>query len=502
MFKLALFRVAFTVLAIPFATPVGAIQFLSPSVSEGKQDDRVASELDSGAGGDTDLSRRLLNSLQTVVPFPIKGSEIEESLQSAIRKLVMDQTEEAIEQMTQLRTQQPELPPGSLLVAGMLFTTGDTAQGRVWLEKTAAEFPEYPTTWTGLARLAINEMRIADAIALLEKADRLIESGAWNEAQANLFRTEFLDSQVDVAIARQQLDKAREYLLQLRKQTPDNARIALRLAQVEFDLDNVDASVEYLVEARALTTELRVPEVIVAEWFMRKQDAAASEEWIKRAAGKYPENVDVMIDQARWLLQSEKLTEAAAVVTKAASAGGEPYVVQFLKGQLAFARRAYDVAEMHFESLTRLKPGDADATNMLALSLVESEEPTKQELALELAMVNQRQYPRSATAAATVGWIYFRLGRDKEAENVFQQVAATGKLEPASAYFMARFLQQRGESATAITLLNQALSNSGYFMFRAAARELLDSLSTEADAAKGESPETGGDGDGNPDKSR
>lgn len=482
----------FVLAMVATPVPVVAMQVVSPSVTgpvQVEDDDRVTSELaNDPATLAAEPSARILKSLQSMIPFDIEGSEIEESLTATVRNMLTGQGDQALTELNDLRQIRSEMPPGELLVAGVFFAGGDATQGRVWLEKSVAEYPDYPTGWTAFARLAISDRRIADAQALLERADRVAQAGTWTAEQNKLFRSEFLDGIIDVAVARGNLSEAKQSLLELKEMTPDNARIPLRLGQVEFDLGDVDASLAYLREAREKAPEIRVPEVILSEWFMRRQNVEESRKWMDQAAADNPDNVDVMVDYARWLLQTEQLPEALEAIDKAGEQSANSFLVQFIKGQIAFARRDYEMAEMHFEALTRAKPGDADATNMLALSLVENPDSTKQERALELAVMNQRMYPRSRTAAATVGWIYYRLGRIPEAENVFRQIAATKAMEPAAAYFVAVYLNNKGDQKNAQTLLERSVASKNYFMFRKAAAELLEQI---RQTPAGEQPVTG-----------
>ena len=443
-----------------------------------EQDDRVANELGNADQNpaSSDPSARILQTLQAMVPFEISESGMEPEMTAAIRKFVTGQEEDARKMLEQLREKQPDLPPSDLIFGGILFATGDTAQGRRWLERCVNTDPKYPTAWTGFARIALSERRFADAEALLEKADRVTAAGDWNEKQQKLFRGEFLDGMVDVSVARGKLEDARAYLIELRELVPDNSKIPLRLGQVEFDLENVDSSLKYLREARQQSPELRVPEVIIAEWFLRKQKPDESRKWIDRAAAENPDDVSVQVDLARWLLQNEEYPEAMVAVEEAAGKGADPNLVRFIKGQVAFSRRDYDLAQMHFGELLKSAPADADANNMMALSLIENEDATKHDRALEMALLNQRMYPRSPTAAATVGWIYYRMGRMAEAENVFRQIASAKSMEPATAFFVASFLANRGETGSARTLLERAINSQSYFMYRNAARELLSRI--------------------------
>ncbi len=463
------------------AQPAAALQALSPSRNrpvQSGEDDRIDNALGQANAANVEPSKALLDAMNKMIPIEIIGSELEAPMREIARKFLTGSTGEAVAELEALHQANPELPPPPVLVSGMLFTAGNTAQARQWLEKAAAEFPEYPTSFNGFARLAISDRRIADAEALLEKVQRLIETGSWSEAQMRLFRIEYLDGVTDVAIARQQLDAARSHLQELQQFLPENDRVVVRLAQIEFDLGNTDASLGHLNSARSLNPEIRIPEVIISEWYLRKKDWDASEKWIVAAADANPEDAAVQLDHARWLLQNEKLPEALAAVQKAEELGMSNYIVEYLRGQVAFARRSYGVAEMHFQQILDGRPGDADATNMLALSLIESDDESKQSRGLELAVMNQRMYPRSATAMASVGWIYYRMGKLAEAEAAFRQVIAAGSLEPSASYFVAAFLNQRGEYQNAQQLLESAIASRDYFMFRDAAADLLNKVNT------------------------
>ena len=61
-------------------------------------------------------------------------------------------------------------------------------------------------------------------------------------------------------------------------------------------------------------------------------------------------------------------------------------------------------------------------------------------------------------------------------------------MDPAAAYFMANWLEQRGEYQVANNLLQQALASKNYFMFRKSAADLLDRIRETAPEVQTESP--------------
>ena len=484
-----------------------SLQVISPSTSPNTHRRNMsAAGLDESGNQvqNAEPSRQLMLTLDSMIPFDVVGSDIEELLQVATRTFLTGSTAEAVLALEELRKQNPELPPVPSMIANMLYGVGNRNGGRQWLEKSAMDFPNHPTAFLGFARFSVAEKRIADAEAMLTWADLLIQKGTWTEGQSRMFRIEYLDVFTDIYVNRQRLEKARDCLLELKTLLKDNGKIPVRLAQIEFDLKNVDASLGYLNDAIKLNESIRMPEVVLSDWFMRKKDYVQSEEWINTAANKYPDDVSVQIDFGRWLLQNERITQASLVVQKAEQLGGNEYVVGYLKGQIAFVHRAYDQAEIQFEQLLKLKPRDADATNMLALSLIESLETSKHGRALELALINQRLYPKSPTAMATLGWIYYRYGKTAEAEKAFRAVVASNNLAPVAAFYVASYLNQRGDYPGAKNLLEQAVASQEYFMFRNAAKELLKVVSAKMPTptetpielpSTGDSPDDGKDED-------
>jgi predicted Zn-dependent protease len=424
-------------------------------------------------------SIRLLDSLQSMIPFNMKTAGIYDAMLSATRKFTSGVHNEALSQLEEIRKGKAELPPPQLVMAGLFFGSGDIANARALLESVVVTEPDYPTSWTALARLSINDRRFADAQAVLEKVAGLAERESWSPEQKKHFRIEYLDGLSDLHIARLDTEGARAALQELNGLAPANFTVPLRLARIEFDAGDTEKSLKYLQEARILSPEVRVPETIIAEWFTQANRPEDAERWVAMASEKNPNDVMVMIDHARWLLNAEKFPEALIMVARIEEKGSHQLLCDFMKGQIAFARREYDSARVIFDKVLSQKPGDADTVNMLALSLIESQVVNDRERALELAIVNQRLYPRSTSAAATVAWIYYKIGRIPDAESIFQQVAqASNTIEPNSAWFFANFLNGRGEAKAAARLLEEAVASRTFFMYRASAQDLLIKLTS------------------------
>ena len=85
------------------------------------------------------------------------------------------------------------------------------------------------------------------------------------------------------------------------------------------------------------------------------------------------------------------------------------------------ARFAGDLktAEQHLNEAFNQEPGSFAISNQLALVLIDTQDAEKRRRAEQLAEMNYRQYKENAEAASTLGWVYWRLGRDREAEQAW-----------------------------------------------------------------------------------
>ena len=481
-----------TLLILPFMIQEVQGQTLSPSTTPQRTQANSKNQA-SQQPGNIEPSKQLLASLDVMIPFPVTGSPVEAELQEAARQFLTGDLLGTEKRLTEIREKSPTLPPAPTLIANMMFMAGQADLGNAWLEKSAKEFPNHPAALIRFAAAAVSQRRITDALALLEKTRGVVEAGSWDEQQTRLYEIELLNLETDVLVSRQELEKAKSNLLKLKEMLPNNGKVVIRLGQVEFDLGNIEQSVAYLNDALKLNQNINMPEIIISDWYSQKRDVEESKKWVSLAAEKYPDNPAVLLKYANWLLKNKQIDKASEVVRKAEQLGGDVYQVNYIKGQIAFSKRDYATAEIYFEQMYKLRPSDADVANMLALSLVSSVDPLKKSRALELATVNQRLYPKSPGAMATLGWINYQNGRKAEGEQAFRAVMGANNISSVSAYFVAAFLYDQGDLPAAKNLLQQALSSTDYFMYRESARELLKEVeakmpaSTE-DASNGPTP--------------
>ena len=148
-----------------------------------------------------------------------------------------------------------------------------------------------------------------------------------------------------------------------------------------------------------------------------------------------------------------------------------------IDGLVAMFQKDYPAAERYFQTAHIHWPHNPAATDHLALALVEQSDEAKKRQALEFATNNMEQ-SKNAEMAATLGWVFYKLGRLDDAERTFEMVRSRGqKFSPDMAYYMARLeVDSRGTRRRPGTYLEQALKSTAPFTMRPEAQALLDKL--------------------------
>lgn len=410
------------------------------------------------------IADQLLVAMDHLTPgeFP-KDSPVAASLREAALTLLKGDLEQAKKQLADVVSANPGLPPTQLLLGGIYFALNQGEPGRMALEQAAVDQPDYPGVYTALSRLAINEGWWASSDALLARMRQKLDGGTWTDEQKKQFETEYLDALSDTALGQRRLDAAREYLTQLQVLVPENATVYFRLADVDFRQSKPDDALAHLGQARGFDPNLYPPELVLFQWTTRRNQLEDAKRWIEAAASKYPDEKSLQLEYSRYLLEKGELGEAAEWVSRAEKNNANRSITQFLRGQIAFIRRAYQVAEADFRELTIQSPNDFSARNMLALSLAESDDSAKQKTALEIANTNFRVNSNSPQMASTLAWVLYRSGNIPQAKQLLAQVTSLPNYPSDTAYYVSKLLVDDGLDDEAAKLLEQSLKAPGRY---------------------------------------
>jgi Tfp pilus assembly protein PilF len=214
----------------------------------------------------------------------------------------------------------------------------------------------------------------------------------------------------------------------------------------------------------------------MARMIGQRGDSKKAEEWFDYAVKLEPSSRRVRLARAAWLLDQGQATDARREAEEALKLDPKSSDARRLQALIAWHLRDLAAAESTLDALHRDAPGDLVAANLLALCLVEQDDPAKKSRGLQLAEVDAQQAPRSHEVVATLGWARYRAGQLDQAEKLLRGAVHGIRVTPDIAYFLARVLADRGKADDARKLLQSATGLPGAFAHREDAAALLKSL--------------------------
>jgi tetratricopeptide (TPR) repeat protein len=182
---------------------------------------------------------------------------------------------------------------------------------------------------------------------------------------------------------------------------------------------------------------------------------------------------------ARSALECGHIDEAKVNIEKALKIDAKSRDARILRGIAALIEKKYEAAEADFEAAVEQLPNSYAARNNLALALCGQNNDGKKKRALELADRNCQDYPDDPEAAATCGWVLYRLGRLEEAARVFRPLADKKHLSLDARYYMACVANDRGQIDEAVHLLARIAVGGEPFCMRPEAEALMKDVAAK-----------------------
>ena len=414
---------------------------------------------------------------------PQATSEKIPQIDQALESFKRGRYDECLQRLEAAARKHPNLLPPRLILAKLFLTNRQIAPARAALEQAAAEHPERPEIYLQFAALALDEGRLTDASLQFQKALALVPDQAGTERQ-RLLRIECHAGLAAVAERRGQWATVQTHVGAWLKADPKSGPAHERLARAMVAQDHPDEAYQILTQGAELADELRPPELVMGILLTQLGKVDLAEPWIVRAAEQSAEGGKAQQAIAAWYLEQGQPEKAKQHADAAAKLDPKAKDLTVLRGTIARHLGQAEEAEEYFQQQYTAFPADFRASNGLALVLIEQADSDKRLRALQLAEINARQYPRSAEALATLGWVYYKFERLAEAEKALEAATASGQSSSDTAYYLARVLAGRGRQEQVTGLLQSAVETPGTFVFREEARRWLTELTTK-DSTKG-----------------
>lgn len=420
---------------------------------------------------------RLAKELDDLIPTDYSKNQAKlQSLKSIARLFIDGNTAAINNRLEQLASEDPDFPPSELLKAGMHYAVSDIQGGGVLLEKLAIEQPDNPAVFIAFSRLAFSQNRISDALAQCEKAQSKLNAGNLSEASKKFMRTQVADSMTAIAKKQNRLEVAEKFAKQWQALAPKSTRMLLELAELKFLRGDISAATTHLKEVRQINPKSRPPEIILASWFQQKSDAVGVEKWIKQAVANHPNDASVHLEYANWALGQEDFNLSSSAVAKHESLATTSATSRLLRARIAFAKQQYSTAADLLADLFKERPNSFNVSNLYVLSLIESDDAKKQNLAKQIAGRNLQALRNNTVAVSAYGWVLLKTGETENASKLLSQAAKSAELPPELTFFVASMLEKTNRKSQAHTLLEPALESKGLFLYRQRARELYQRL--------------------------
>lgn len=390
----------------------------------------------------------------------------------------------ALKMFQDISKSHPELPPGEVMFAHLCFASQNEKPGYAALQSAVVVHAGDPEAWNMLADLQLRQGHLAEAELIFDKAREVADAF---EGAPKRKRAQQINALAGLARShelRKLWNKAELYLVQWQKVDQDNPSVYRRLATAQLNLGKYDEARSTLDQLRRIDPDQIPAEVTLGTIYQTLGKNEQAAEIMKTALQKYGEDFATRIAVARWALDAGDLAQVRDCATYAARLDSESFLPALLLATADLLEGNTESAEKQFRTVYDKKPGNFDAVNGLATTLLVQNDSAKLQQGRELARVNARTYRDLRTvqgrqAVALFAWGLHRTGTNDEALKLIQPVVSSGEVSPDVAYYAAEVFLEAGQKDLAIDVLRKSLESNGRFTFRSKATQLLQTLTDE-----------------------
>ena len=386
--------------------------------------------------------------------------------------------------LDETRGKNPHLPPTNVMLAKLFLASNQLAPARSSLEQATMGEPNDPEPYVLFGELALRERRITDAGQLIQRAITLNETYTGNDMrkrdlQSRSFRVAFAVSE-----AREDWTTAKKYAEQWRTSDNSNSAARTQLARAQFKLDEEKEAYKTLTELYKEDDTIQRPEITMALLYEQSDNDARAKALMKLAIDRAGTDLNTRLSVANWAIRNNNVKEAEKHVNEATRLDKTSLQAMLLSGLVARYSKDWSTAETAFSTAHAQSPANFDASNQLALSLIEQAESDKKRRALEFSQINAQAFgnatqPRSREAMVTYAWVLFKMGRVGDAVNRIRDITQRGNVGGESAYFAARILSEAGLGNASAQLLKPVIDSETNFPTRHDAIELFSRVESQ-----------------------
>jgi tetratricopeptide (TPR) repeat protein len=404
-----------------------------------------------------------------------------QDIADAIRQFGAKNYAKALEHLEAAKKSTPRLAPPEIMMAVLHLDAEQPGPAIAFLERAILRVPQDPEAFLILAERAAAEGRFTEADLMFERAAKNVDSYTDNPRRKQDLQVRALSGAAGADEARGMSKEAKPILESLIKLDPRNAGAYERLGRVLFALGDQKAAYASFQTAAEIDKKLPPAELAMAYLF---SDRPTVEKWLNFALNKGRQDLRTQIGAANYMLKHNQLDTAKIHAEEAVKLDPDGFDSNATAGLVARAMSDYPKARTYLEKAHLLSPTHSGVINNLALVLVEMPNDAR-ERALEFAELGVKQSGNSREAMGTLGWIYYRLNRRREAERFLTAAMTLPDGSPSKtmtsemAYYLAHLAKEQGNIPEAIAMLTDALNTELPFAYRKPAEEFLAKLSKQ-----------------------
>lgn len=396
-----------------------------------------------------------------------------EGVEQAIQAFTQGNVDGARDLLDEAYRKDPNLPPPDITLAKLYMMANQGAAARALLEKVVNDYPDDPEPILLFGEQAVAEGRATDAQLLFDAS--MAKTTAWkgNPLRGKNFVIRSHAGLATVAEARENWGKSIDELKAWLAADEKNVVALQRLGRAQFMKGEEKEAYVSFLESNKSDPEMAHADVIIARLYEQKGDRENAERFMDRALRNKSSNLQTRLAAIRWLVETEQINKAKPELDALIKDHPDSVDSHLFAGIVDWMLEDQGGALKHLEDAYLKEPSNFDAGNQLALFLISRPEEEMRNRALKYAENNYRIHGKNPEAHVTLGWVYYQMGRTKEAEQLLNNALKGGRLSADSSYFVAKIFWDRGKNDIAKDLLTKALDSKRVFVHRNDAKSLL-----------------------------
>ena len=407
--------------------------------------------------------------------------EIQAELEKAVAAFNASKFADAADILKALYSKFPELVPPRIILAQWFAQSNLGNAVRASLEQGTEEVPNDPEAFLLLAEISLKQGALTATEALLQIASTKLNAYTVNPARKTNMIRSFYRVTSDLNEARQrwtQMEASIDRQIEVEGRT---AELLRKKGVALFQQKKEDDARKMCVEADRLDVQADqkgLPaDAIMSQLYLLRGDRDNARKFLDAALQAQPNSKEVLVLSIQMKINDDKLEEAKPLAQKLLADDTSSPSAKRLCATVALYLEDYPTAEKLFEELLLASPLETQHANGLALALCEQDSPEKLRRALAYASDNVQKDQNNSEYLGTLGWILYKANQLEQSAYVLKQSAASGQINAATAYYLARLAVKTGKIEEAKQLLNAALQGTNPFAKRRDAVRLLQELS-------------------------